>query len=182
MWLIQLRDIIMLELSTARVNLAQMSSLKIWTIAAEKISKLSRFRMPSRLPLLSCHFGSSWSGQSVPIVFTCHIAVITCSSVTLGGRTHSTEIQQLVWSADSAGRRWNLLVLAGFTYCLCYFTFFGENKVSPSSTLCIWVLLHQPPWHKYIAQNNNQDSEWMGGWGNLNWHDIMLLFRFVNCC
>ncbi len=68
MWLIQLRDIIMLELSTARVNLPQMSSVKIWTIAAEKISKLSRFRVPSRLPLLSCDFGSSWSGQSVPIV------------------------------------------------------------------------------------------------------------------
>ncbi len=29
---------------------------------------LSRFRVPSWLPLLSCHFGSSWSGQSVPIV------------------------------------------------------------------------------------------------------------------
>ncbi len=29
-WLIQLRDIIMLEISTARVNLAQVSTLKIW--------------------------------------------------------------------------------------------------------------------------------------------------------
>ncbi len=29
---------------------------------------LSRFRVPSWLPLLSCHVGSSWSGQSVPIV------------------------------------------------------------------------------------------------------------------
>ncbi len=38
-WLIQLRDIIMFELSMARVNLAQMSTLKIWTIVAEKISK-----------------------------------------------------------------------------------------------------------------------------------------------
>ncbi len=78
-------------------------------------------------------------------VFACHIAVLSCSSVTLCGRTHSTEIQQLAWSADTAGRTWNLRVLAGFTYCLCYFMFFGENKVSPSSTLCIWVLHHLHP-------------------------------------
>ncbi len=37
--LIQLQDIIMLELYTARVNLAQVSTLMIWNIAAEKTSK-----------------------------------------------------------------------------------------------------------------------------------------------
>ncbi len=50
-------------------------------------------------------------------------------------------------SSNSAGWHWNLLVLEGFIYWLCYFMFFGENKVSPSSTLCIWVLHHQPPLH-----------------------------------
>jgi len=36
--LIQLRDIIMLEISTARVNSAQILTLKIWTLSAEIIS------------------------------------------------------------------------------------------------------------------------------------------------
>jgi len=39
MWLIQLQDIIMLEISTAQVNSAQISTIKIWTIAEEKSSK-----------------------------------------------------------------------------------------------------------------------------------------------
>ncbi len=38
---------------------------------------LSRFRVPSWLPLLSCHFGSSWSGQSVPIVQQDHKLILS---------------------------------------------------------------------------------------------------------
>ncbi len=67
--------------------------------------------------------------------FMLHLLFLTSPSVPLCGRTRSTEIQQLVWSTDSAGRLWNLHFLAVTTYCLYYFVFCRENKVSPSSTL-----------------------------------------------
>ncbi len=61
----------------------------------------------------------------------------------------------IAWRSSSSCGPQTLLAGAGISsskqdlhivYVILRF-FFGENKVSPSSTLCIWFLHHPPPWH-----------------------------------
>ncbi len=61
-----------------------------------------------------------------------------------------------------------------FKYCLCYFVFCGVNKVSPSSTLCIWFL--QPP-HPDILEVKMLDVE-IPGWCGYTWFAVV---RLVGC-
>ncbi len=62
------------------------------------------------------------------------IALITLlPSVPLCCRIRSTEIRQLVWSADSAGRLWNLRFLAAVIYCLLFCVLWRELKFLPLS-------------------------------------------------
>ncbi len=128
--------------------------------------KVSRFRVPSRLLLLSvlsCHVqqlmvgaisadraagvhgsradspptvahsptpiyvpvfcSSLWVDCFVIACVLCENRFFIWSFVPLCCRTHSTEIQELVWSADSTGQFWNLRFPKQLLNIACYFVF-----------------------------------------------------------
>ncbi|KAF4099260.1 hypothetical protein G5714_019386 [Onychostoma macrolepis] len=89
-------------------------------------------------------FGSSWSGQSALMVQReCsdheltlpHLSLISplpyMSLLSCSALTRSTEIQQLVWPADSAGQLWILRFPKRLLNIVCYFVV--RIKVSPFS-------------------------------------------------
>ncbi len=50
------------------IFVAESCSAIFYSRSCKCLLSVSRFRVPSRLPLLSCYVDSSWIGQSVPIV------------------------------------------------------------------------------------------------------------------
>ncbi|KAF4103727.1 hypothetical protein G5714_014714 [Onychostoma macrolepis] len=93
------------------------------------------------LVVVIVRFGSSWSGQSALMVqreCTDHeltlphlslippfpyMSLLSCSAL-----TSSTEIQQLVWSADAAGQLWNLRFLKQLLIIAYDILYFGGEK------------------------------------------------------
>ncbi len=152
-----------------------------WWVLRGRQEVLSRFRVPSWLPLLSCHVGSSWFGQSVPIVqqvcadheltlphqslippllymslcfyysLGVDCFVLACVwTVTVPYLSLCPLVRQNWKHGDPAARVARRLCRSALESrrpkqpwnSLCYFVFCDENKVSPSPTLCIWVLQH----------------------------------------
>ncbi len=85
--------------------------------------------MPSRLPLLSCHELTLFHLSLIPplqnmslcfyssLGFDCFVLALVCTECSLPvplfpELTRSTEIQKLVWPADTADRLWNLAFLS----------------------------------------------------------------------
>ncbi len=145
---------------------------------------VSRFRVPSQLPLLFCHSAAHGLGNQCrtcsrsawitslfspicrsflhslicPYALLLVVSRLFCPCSCLHVTLLSLPVPLLPCAAGLIARRYSSsccpqTLPAGpgisasqqdlhIVYCLCYF---GEIKVSPSSTLCIWVLHHPHP-------------------------------------
>ncbi len=160
--------------------------------------KVSRFRVPSRLLLLSvlsCHVqqlvvgaisadraagvhgsradspppvahsptpiyvpvfcSSLWVDCFVIACVLCENRFFIWSFVPLCCRTHSTEIQELVWSADSTGQFWNLRFPKQLLNIACYFVFCDENLM-----FSFLSSLSPAPWQNLLTTLWIQQRKW----------------------